>query len=403
MTTPTLSQRGQTMPMSAMRKLSPAAQAAQARGVEVIRLNLGQPDIETPAEFWNAVRAFPEREPTLAYAPSAGRPELVRSLVRYYRDAGIALAPEELVVTVGGCEAILFALLACGDPGGEIITPEPYYSNYAGVAAIAGMTLAPVTTHGEDGYHLPGREAFEAVITPKTRALLYASPGNPTGAVYTRAELALLGDLARDHGLFLLADEVYREFTYDGATAASVLHLPGLDDHAVLLDSVSKRYSACGARIGCIASHNAGFMQAVLKLAMVRLSAPALAQAGIAACIDTPPGYMETARAEYQRRRDLVVERLNAMEGVSCRKPAGAFYVMARMEGIDAEDFARWLLSDFEVDGQTVMVAPGAGFYATPGLGRDEIRLAYVLELEKLARAMTLLAAAVARYRREQR
>jgi aspartate aminotransferase len=400
MTEPSLSRRSTGLPMSAVRKLVPLAQAAQARGVRVIHLNVGQPDIETPPEFWEAVRNFPER--TLAYAPSVGRPEYIEALLDYYARFDIELAPEQIVVTTAGCEALLFALLACGDVGDEIILPEPYYSNYNGLAAMTGLRLVPFTTRAEDGYRLPSREVVERLVGERTRAILYSSPGNPTGVVYTRDEVAMLGEIARTRGLFLLADEVYREFTYDGQIATSALHISGLEEHAVVLDSVSKRYSACGARVGCVVSHNAAFMKAILKLAMVRLSAPALDQIGVAACVRTPPEYFDGVRAEYTRRRDIVFERMNRIEGVICPKPAGAFYAMARIEGVDTEDFARWLLTDFEQDGETVMVAPGAGFYGTPGLGRDEIRIAYVLETGTLSRAMDLLAMAIRRYRRER-
>jgi len=388
------------MPMSAVRKLVPLAQAAKGRGMRVIHLNVGQPDIETPPEFWEAVRNFPER--TLAYAPSAGRPECIEGLIEYYARFDIELSPEQVIVTTAGCEALLFALLACGDPGDEIILPEPYYSNYNGLAAMTGLRLVPFTTRAEDGYRLPPREVIERLVGECTRAILYSSPGNPIGVVYTRDEVAMLGEVAREHNLFLLSDEVYREFTYDDQIATSAFHIPGLEEHAVMLDSISKRYSACGARIGCVVSRNAAFMKAILKLAMVRLSAPALDQIGAAACVRTPPAYFDRVRVEYTRRRDIVFERLNRIEGVICPKPAGAFYAMARIEGVDTEDFARWLLTDFEQDGETVMVAPGAGFYGTPGLGCDEIRIAYVLEAETLARAMNLLAAAICCYRRER-
>jgi aspartate aminotransferase len=389
--------------MSAMRKLIPLAQAAKARGLRVIHLNLGQPDIETPPEFWEAIRAFPDHEPTLAYAPSAGRPELIASLVTYYERHDIPLKPEQIIVTIAGCEALVFAMTACCDVGDEIILPEPYYSNYSGVAGMAGVKLVPFTTHAEEGYHLPSREAIEQKITPRTRAILYANPGNPTGTVYTREELILLGEIAREHDLFLLGDEVYREFTYDGTRAISVLQLPGLEEYAVSIDSVSKRYSACGARVGCIVSRNTALMQALLKLAAVRLSAPALEQIGAAACYNaTPPEYTEQVRVEYTRRRDLVIERLSQVEGITCHKPDGAFYAMARIAGVNTEDFSSWLLNDFEENGETVMVAPGAGFYSTPGLGRDEIRIAYVLELETLGRGMDLLVSAIRRYRQER-
>lgn len=397
MTEPSLSLRSTEVPMSAVRKLVPLAQAAKARGVRVIHLNVGQPDIETPPEFWEAVRNVPER--TLAYAPSAGRPEYVEALLDYYARFDIELEAEHIVVTTAGCEALLFALLACGDAGDEIILPEPYYSNYKGLAAMTGLRLVPFTTRAEDGYRLPSREVVERLVGERTRAILYSSPGNPTGVVYTREEVAMLGEVARTHGLFLLADEVYREFTYDGQTATSAFHVPGLEEHSVVLDSISKRYSACGARVGCVVSRNVSFMQAILKLAMVRLSAPALDQIGAAACVHTPPDYFDRVRVEYTHRRDIVFERMNRIEGVVCPRPAGAFYAMARIEGVDTEDFARWLLTDFEQDGETVMVAPGAGFYGTPGLGRDEIRIAYVLETEGLSRALDLLATAIRRYR----
>jgi len=397
MTELALSLRSTEMPMSAVRKLVPLAQATKARGVRVIHLNVGQPDIETPPEFWEAVRNFPEH--TLAYAPSAGRTEYIEALLDYYARFDIELAPEHIVVTTAGCEALLFALLACGDAGDEIILPEPYYSNYNGLAAMTGLRLVPFTTRAEDGYRLPSRQVIERLVGGRARAILYSSPGNPTGVVYTLDEVATLGEIARAHGLFLLADEVYREFTYDGQTATSALHIPGLEQHAVVLDSISKRYSACGARVGCVVSRNVSFMRAILKLAMVRLSAPALDQIGAAACVRTPPAYFDRVRVEYTHRRDLVFECLNRIEGVICPRPAGAFYAMARIEGVDTEDFARWLLTDFEQDGETVMVAPGAGFYGTPGLGRDEIRIAYVLETVALSRALDLLATAIRRYR----
>jgi len=400
MTRLSISQRGNNMPVSAIRKLIPLAQAAKARGVRVIHLNVGQPDIETLPEFWEAVRNFPER--TLAYAPSAGRPECIEGLLKYYAHFDIELTPKQVIVTAAGCEALLFALLACADVGEEVIIPEPYYSNYNGLAAMTGVRLVPFTTRAEDGYRLPPRQEIERLVGERTRAILYSSPGNPTGVIYTRDEIAMLGSIARAHGLFLLADEVYREFTYDGQSATSVLHIPGLEEHAIVLDSISKRYSACGARIGCIVSRNTDFMDAILKLAMVRLSAPALDQIGAAACMHAPPDYFDHVRDEYTRRRDIVVERMNRVEGVICPRPAGAFYAMVKIEGVDTEDFARWLLTDFEQDGETVMVAPGAGFYGTPGLGRNEIRIAYVLETKALSRAMDLLAAAIRRYRQER-
>lgn len=393
-----VSQRGIEIPASAMRKLAPLAEAAKRRGVNVIHLNIGQPDIETPPEFLEAVRNFPER--TLAYAPSEGRPECVEGMIEYYAHLDIPLQPEHIVITTAGSESLLFALLACCDAGDEVIVPEPFYSNYGSLATMTGLRLVPFLTRAEDGYRLPPRAEIERLIGERTRAILYSSPGNPTGAVYTPDEVAMLGEIAREHGLFIIADEVYRELTYDGPLATSALYLPNMEEHVVVLDSVSKRYSACGARIGCLVTRNAAVMEAVMKMAMARLSAPVLEQIGAAACVaHTPPSYFDEMRAEYRRRRDIVFERMNAIEGVVCPKPAGAFYAMVTITGVDTEDFCRWLLTDFEQDGETVMVSPGAGFYTTPGLGHDEIRIAYVLGTETLARAMDLLAAAIRRYR----
>lgn len=401
MTELTISRRGVEMPASAMRKLAPLADEAKARGVHVIHLNIGQPDIETPTEFWEAVCNFPER--TLAYGPSAGRAECVEGMLDYYARFDIPLTAEQIVITTAGSESLLFALMTCGDPGDEVIVQEPFYSNYAGLATMAGLHVVPFTTYAKDGYRLPPREVIEELINERTCALLYSSPGNPTGVVYTPSEVAMLGDIAHTHGLFLLADEAYRELTYDGPVATSALHLPDSEEHVILLDSISKRFSACGARIGCVISRNTAVMEAIMKLAMARLSAPVLEQIGAAACLmNTPLSYFEEVRTEYTRRRDIVYERLNQVEGVVCPKPRGAFYAMVKIEGVDAEDFARWLLTDFEQDGETVMVAPGAGFYSTPGLGHDEIRIAYVLETEVLSRAMDLLAMAIRRYCQEQ-
>jgi aspartate aminotransferase len=395
-----VSKRGAEMPQSAMRKLAPLADAAKARGVRVIHLNIGQPDIETPPEFWEAVRNYPSR--TLAYAPSPGVKECIDGLVEYYARFDIAVERDQILVTTAGSESLLFALLVCCDPGEEIIIPEPFYSNYDGLARMAGVSLVPLTTRAETGYRLPPRSEVRALLTERTGAILYSSPGNPTGVVYSPEEVAMLGEVARENGLFLLSDEVYREFTYDGEIATSALHLPGMEEHVVVLDSISKRYSACGARIGSLVSRNDAFMDAVIKLAMTRLSAPALEQVGAAACItETLPSYFEGVREEYARRRDLVHERLNGIDGVFSPKPSGAFYAMARIEDVDTEDFCRWLLTDFEVDGETVMFAPAAGFYSTPGLGDDEIRIAYVLETGVLSRAMDLLGMAVQRYRSE--
>jgi aspartate aminotransferase len=397
MNVPMVSQRTIDMPLSAVRKLVPLANAAKNRGVRVYHLNIGQPDIETPSVFWDAVSAFSES--TLAYAPSVGRAECISGWIEYYGHYDISLAEKELIVTTAGSESLLLALMACGDIGDEVIVPEPYYTNYNGLAAMAGLRLVPVPSSPETGYRMPSRDAIEQRISERTRGILFSSPGNPTGVVYERSELAMAGDLALSHGLFVLSDEVYREFTYDGKVATSVLHLPELEQNAVVLDSVSKRYSACGARIGCVVSRNEQFMSAVRKLAMARLSSPVLEQIGIAACLRLEPSYFDAVRDEYALRRDIVCRGVKSIEGAFCPKPAGAFYAMARFDGIDTEDFARWLLTDFEEDGETVMIAPGAGFYGTAGSGANEIRIAYVLEAGKLSRAMGLLAHAVERYR----
>lgn len=393
-----LSERGVNVPASAIRALIPLSKDTESRGVHIHKLNIGQPDIETPPEFWAAVRDFKDR--TLAYAPSEGRPEFLSSLVEYYGRYGIDVTADDLVVVQGGVEGILFAVLAVADPGDEILVTEPYYSNYGGVAAMADVTLRAVTTTLENGFHLPPREAIEALVTPRTRAILVASPGNPTGCVYTRDEMTMLAEIAQAHGLFFLSDEVYREFVYDGSVPVSALRLPGMEQNSVVIDSVSKRYSACGARIGCLVSRNRELIAAARAYANIRLSAATLDQIGIAACIHTPDTYFERVRADYIQRRDVVVAALSAVPDVLCPVPGGAFYAMVKIKGVDTDAFAAWLLTDFSHEGETVMVAPGAGFYATPGLGKDEIRLAYVWEADIMRRAMDVLVHGIAEYRR---
>jgi len=397
------SSRGSSMPMSAMRKLIPFATKAVDQGVEVIRLNLGQPDIETPKPFWDAVESFREdKTDVVAYAPSVGRPELVTALVKYYERCRINLAKDQIIATIGGCEAILIALMAICDVGDEIVVFEPYYSNYAGIAAMAGITLIAVPTSVNDGYHLPEKSEIEKKITSKTRGIMYASPGNPTGTVYTTDEIQLLVDICKEKNIFLLADEVYREFCYDAEDISpSLFHFDGVDEFAILFDSFSKRYSACGARVGVVASKNKDVRAAMLKVATVRLSGPVLEQVGIAACIeDGVSDYLKKVNNAYKERRDLLVSKLNEIPGVVCPVPAGAFYAMASFEGIEADDFCKWLLSDFRHNGSTVLVSPGSGFYATPGCGTTELRLAYVISIEKLTKALDILAHGVQEYRR---
>ena len=395
---PRLSERALRVPPSPIRKLHPLAEAARRAGRKIYHLNIGQPDIPTPKEFLEGFRRAPE---VLAYTPSAGLEEAREALVRYYLDFGIELDREELIITVGGSEAVIFAFLTTMDPGDQLLLPEPFYTNYNGYAEIAGVELVPLTTRAEEGFHLPPREEIERKLTPRTRAILITNPGNPTGVVYTQEELELLRELALEHDLFLIADEVYREFVYDGVRHLSVLQLEGLEEHAVLVDSISKRFSACGARIGVFASRNRELLAAALRLAQARLSPPTAGQLGLIHYLNSSayPERTEEMIAEFQRRRDLLFEELRKIPGVFCVKPQGAFYIIAKLPVDDAERFSAWLLTDFERDGETVMLAPAAGFYRTPGLGRDEVRIAYVLREEDLRRALWLLREALEEYR----
>ena len=394
--TPSLSKRAQMMPASPIRRLAPFAVAARQAGKTVYPLNIGQPDIPTPKEIFERLRTYSEA--FVPYGPSQGLPEFVEALRWYYRQAGVELVAEEIFVTTAGSEAILFTLGALCDPGDQVLVFEPFYTNYNGFAAMLGVELVPVTTRAEDGYHLPSRAAIEAKIGPRTRAVLICSPNNPTGTVYTDAEIDLLAAVCRERGLVLIADEVYREFVYDGRTHRSVLTLSGMDQQVVVVDSVSKRYSLCGARVGNIVSRNRVFMDAVLRFGQARLCPPTLAQYACTALTEVPPSYIRGVIAEYQKRRDVTYEALSAMPGVLVRKPEGAFYMCIRLPVGDANAFAEFLLKDFVLDGETVMLAPADGFYATPGLGRDEARIAYVLEEAKLRRALACLAAALVLY-----
>jgi aspartate aminotransferase len=392
-----LSQRSRLAPPSPIRKLVPLADQAKAGGARVYHLNIGQPDIPTPEVMWEALRSA--RIEVLSYSPSGGIPEFVAALQRYYERQGQTLGREELIVTTAGSEAILFALAVVCDPGDEVIIPEPFYANYNGYATLLGVRVVPVTSVAEDGYALPAREQIEARITPRTRAILLCSPCNPTGRIYTREEFATLVDLARRHDLYFIADEVYREFCYADTPPVSVLSFPEIADRAIMVDSLSKRFSVCGARIGCLVSRNREVVAAAMKFAQARLSPPTLGQLMGVAALDLPPAYHTQVTQEYRRRRDAVIEELAAMPGVVCRTPQGAFYIMAKLPVDDAEDFVRWLLTDFRLDGETTMVAPGNGFYATPGAGANEVRIAYVLEVDKLRRAMRIMAAGLRAYR----
>jgi aspartate aminotransferase len=393
---PSISPRGQKMPASPIRKLMPLAVEAKKRGVRVLHLNIGQPDLETPAPM----RARLARvEPTIAYSPSQGTPEYLESLRAYYRGYGIELETSQLVATTGGSEAILFALFAATSDGDEALTVEPFYTNYNSFATMAGVRLVTVPTRGEDGFHLPGRDAWEAALTPKTRLVILCNPNNPTGTVYTRQEIETVAAFCRAHGLFLVADEVYREFVYDGKQATSALSLPGFEEQVIVVDSLSKRYSACGIRLGCLATRNPEVHQAALRMAQGRLSPPGLAQLLAVGAEELGPDYFAGVRSEYEMRRDVLFAGLTTIPGLFLRKPEGAFYFVARLPVEDAEDFARFLLSEFSHEGATVMVAPAAGFYATPGAGRDEVRIAYVLKREDLEEAVRVLAAALPAYR----
>jgi aspartate aminotransferase len=335
-----------------------------------------------------------------AYTPSGGTPEYLATLQHYYRSVGIDLTLGQIIATTGGSEAILFAMMACANDGDEALVVEPFYTNYSAFAMMAGVRLVPLTSRGEDGFHLPPREQWEKVLTPRTRMVLLCNPSNPTGTVYTPEELAMVVKLCKDRGLFLVSDEVYREFVYDGRVSKSALTVPGAEDHVIVVDSLSKRYSACGVRLGCLVTRNAEIHDAAMRMAQGRLSAPGLAQVVAAGAREVGPEYTRGVVAEYQKRRDILFEGLSSIPGVFLRKPEGAFYFVARLPVQDSEDFASWLLTDYQKDGATVMVAPAPGFYATPGLGTDEVRIAYVLKAADLRASVGILADALPAYAR---
>ncbi|MHC4764517.1 MAG: pyridoxal phosphate-dependent aminotransferase [Planctomycetota bacterium] len=391
-----LSHRAGLMPASAVRKLVPFADAARQRGVHIYNLNIGQPDIPTPREMIDAYRSYDDK--VLAYGHSAGLPAYRESLSEYYERYDISARPDEILITCGGSEAVIFGLLAvCGD-GDNILVPEPFYANYQGFAVMAGVELRPIPTHAADGFHLPAREVIEAAIDGRTRAVLYSSPGNPSGAVFGRAELEMLRDLTLEHGLYLIADEVYREFIYDGERHTSLFHLDGLEDRGILIDSVSKRFSACGARIGCIISRNPRLNDILLRFGQARLCPPTVDQIAARAALATPQSYLQDVRTEYEKRRNVLVAALRGLPGVQCASPAGAFYLMAGLPVDDADEFCQWILRDFELDGKSLMLAPGDGFYVSPGGGKRQVRIAYVLRSEDLIEAVRVLEAALKAY-----
>jgi aspartate aminotransferase len=393
---PPISERARRMPASPIRKLMPLADQAKARGVHVYHLNIGQPDIETPEPMRARVRGVTDR--VYAYTPSGGTPEYVATLQAYYRGIGIDLGAGQIMATTGGSEAVMFAMMACAGEGDDALVVEPFYTNYSAFATMAGVRLVPLRARGETGFHLPPRPEWEKARTARTKLVILCNPSNPTGTVYTEDELRMVAAFCRDHGLFLVSDEVYREFVYDGGKAVSALSLPGADDFVVVVDSLSKRYSACGIRLGCLATRNEDVAQAALRMAQGRLSAPGLAQMAAVGTRELGPEYTAGVIREYQKRRDLLYDGLGRIPGVFLRKPEGAFYFIARLPIRDSEDFAAWLLSDFQLRGATVMVAPAPGFYATPGLGLDEVRIAYVLKEDALRASVEILAAALPAY-----
>ncbi|MCS3795876.1 pyridoxal phosphate-dependent aminotransferase [Niastella sp. OAS944] len=391
----TLSSRGQLMPPSPIRKLVPYAEAAKKKGFKVYHLNIGQPDIETPEQILNAVRHADFK--VLEYSHSAGNESYRRKLVTYYKKAGIEVDHTQIIVTTGGSEAILFGFMACLDPGDEVIIPEPFYANYNGFAVAAGVKVVPVTSHIESGFALPPIAAFEQLVTPKTKAILICNPNNPTGYLYSREEMETLKLIVKKHNLYLFSDEAYREFSYVGEPM-SAMQLAGIEENVILMDTISKRYSACGGRIGALVTKNQHVLDGVMKFAQARLSPPSFAQILGEAAVDLPDNYFDGTKAEYKKRRDVLVKRLNEMEGVTCPNPGGAFYAMARLPIDDCDKFCQWLLEDFSYNGATVMLAPATGFYGTPGLGKNEVRLAYVLNVNDLNKAMDCLQEALKVY-----
>lgn len=393
---PKISKKATVMPASPIRKLVPFAEAAKKRGVKIFHLNIGQPDIETPPAFLNAVKQADIK--VLEYSHSAGNESYRKKLCNYYKEYNIAIDHNEVIVTCGGSEAIEIAMLTCFNPGDEIIIPEPFYANYNGFSCAADLVVKPLTSFIDNGFALPQISDFEKIITPKTKGIMICNPGNPTGYLYTRAELEALRDLVKKHDLFLLSDEVYREFCYDDKEYISVMHLDGIENNVILLDSISKRYSACGARIGAMITKNKEVMAAALKFAQARLSPPSYGQIGAEAAIDTPKSYFAGVKAEYIARRNYVIEALNKIDGVFCPKPSGAFYCIAKLPIDNADKFCQWLLEEFSTNSQTVMLAPATGFYSTPGAGSDEVRIAYVLKIEDLKNAMFCLQEALKIY-----
>lgn len=390
------SKRIVAMQQSPIRKLVPYADEAKKKGKKVYHLNIGQPDVATPKEFLEAIKDFDKE--VISYAHSQGISELIDTFVKYYEGHDIHFEKDEIIVTNGGSEALIFALIATCDHEDEVLIPEPFYTNYNGFSNMTGVNVVPITTKAENGFHLPEKDEITKLISNKTKAILLANPGNPTGTVYTKDEIYMIRDIAKEHDLFIIADEVYKEFVFDGQEFTSFAHLDDIQDRVILTDSISKRYSACGARIGCIASKNKDLMKQVMKLAQGRLCVATLEQIGAANLVNTSSTYIEEAKKEYWKRRDIVYNALQKMDGVICEKPHGAFYVIVKLPVDNAEKFVLWLLEEFEFNNETVMLAPAEGFYATEGLGRDEARISYCINAEDLEKAMNILAEALKVY-----
>lgn len=394
---PSISKKGQSMPQSPIRKLVPFAEKAYKQGKTVYHLNIGQPDIKTPQVALDAVKMH--GLDILAYTRSEGSEAYRQKIAAYYAKNDIHVKHDDIIVTTGGSEALLFAFGSIMDVDDEIIIPEPFYANYNGFSTASGVKVVPVISKIEDNFALPPIEAFEKLITSKTKGILICNPGNPTGYLYSKEEIKKLADIVKKHDLFLIADEVYREFAYDGATHHSILQEEGLEDYAIVIDSVSKRYSMCGARIGCLVSKNKQVIQTALKFAQARLSPPTLAQIASEAALETPQSYFDDVIEEYVERRNTLIHELNKVEGVKVANPKGAFYCIAELPIKNSDAFAQWLLEDFDVDGETVMVAPAAGFYSSPGVGLNQIRIAYVLNKDSLIKSVNILKEALKVYK----
>ena len=390
------SERITTMQSSPIRKLAHIASSAKAKGIKIYHLNIGQPDIKTPKVFFEAVKNF--NNEVLEYAVSPGLPELISSLQQYYTTYNMDFESDEILVTNGGSEALLFALMATCDPKDNILVPEPFYSNYNGFSQSINVNITPITTKAEEGFHLPSKEKIQSLITSKTKAILISNPGNPTGTVYTKKELYMISEIAKENDLWIISDDVYREFVYDGLEYTSFGNIKEVEDRVIIIDSVSKIYSACGARIGSIASKDKTLIAEILKLCQGRLCVSALDQVGSVELYNTPSSYFTEVNNEYKNRRDVLYNELIKVKGVICKKPAGAFYIVAKLPIENAEDFVIWMLTDFNKDGETVMACPAEDFYATPGLGRDEIRLAYVLKEDDLHKAVIILKEGLEKY-----